>query len=66
MLILLYPACHWFRAYKLAHRDTFLKFIGQPINNLFEVTVPEFCGTLNNVISRLNESVASETKVRNA
>jgi uncharacterized membrane protein len=27
MLILLYPACRWFRTFKLAHRDSFLKFI---------------------------------------
>jgi uncharacterized membrane protein len=27
MLVLLYPACRWFRNFKLAHRDSFLKFI---------------------------------------
>jgi uncharacterized membrane protein len=27
MLILLYPACRWFRDFKLKHRDSFLRFV---------------------------------------
>jgi uncharacterized membrane protein len=27
LLVLLYPACRWYRAYKAAHRDSFLKYI---------------------------------------
>lgn len=27
MLVLLYPLCRWYRRYKAAHRDSFLKYV---------------------------------------